>query len=258
MECFVYLLLLSFPLLRCSGDPPTTTDEDLKLIIGPSTTTTNPTRPEEVNPTAPREEPNDNSKDMEMNPVTIRPGSSTSPDPTSPERSFKTVPLGIWIAAATVALLIVFVGVTIAVCCVVLKSRAGKNRAQPTEGVHYYDYIDSHGIYSLAHGPRTPTTTAAIHRLAEEDDGTELEYVQMASASDHQEAQSLQTFLGGLETRVPPEQTEPYYTIIDGQARPSVTATGDEEKRTNSIEMITNVAYPAIRENVFEDSGEYI
>ena len=79
----------------------------------------------------------------------------------------------------------------------------------------------------------------------------------MASTSDHQ-AQSLQTFSGGLETRVPPEETEPYYTIIDGQARPSVTATGDEEKRTNSIEMITNVAYPAIRENVFEDSGEYI
>ena len=217
-----------------------------------------PTRPEEVNPTVPREEPNDNSKDVEMNSVTIRPSSSTSPDPTSPESSSETVPLAIWIAAATVALLIiVFVGITIAVCCVVLKSRAGKNHALPTEGVHYYDYIDSHGIYSLAHGPRTPTTTAAIHRLAEEDDGTELEYVQMASTSDHQ-AQSLQTFSGGLDTGVPPEETEPYYTIIDGEDRPSVTATGDEEKRTNTIEMTTNMAYPAIRDNFFEDSGEYI
>ena len=155
-----------------------------------------------------------------------------------------------------------FVVVTILVCCIVVKSRTHNKRPPATEEVHYYDYIDSHGVYSLTQGAReTPplNVPAASHRLAEEYNERGSVYIQMAPRPATE--QPLQTLPGTLDRQVSLDETGPYYTSIkDSLPCASVTPTGSEGKIhliTNSIEMTSNVAYPAVNE-CFEDSGGYI
>ena len=135
-------------------------------------------RPEELSPTTLNEERNDNNKDMETDSVTaISSSPSTSPDPmlSSDSRSRTWIV----VAVAVVALLIMaFVGIMITVCCIMFKFKARKRCPPSSESVHNYDYVDTHGIYSQAHGTMSPTVPPAIQRRTEEYDGTEsLEYI---------------------------------------------------------------------------------
>ena len=195
----------------------------------------------------------------------------------------QSVPLSIWIAAGTVALLVmVFVGVCFAVCCIVYRRRRASKtpKAPPSDEPHHYDYIDLDRIYTLTREV-SHNLPAATHTLVEEYDNEEMEYIDMAEAEyidmaeaeyiDMAEAeyihmaeadQPLQTF-SGTATLVSSVE-EPEYMSIDAQTLPaspaSETARGgmmDNAAYMNSMEMTTNVAYPAIKEH-YESSGEYI
>ena len=179
----------------------------------------------------------------------------------------QSVPLSIWIAAGTVALLVaVFVGVCFAVCCIMYRRRRANKtpKAPPSDEPHHYDYIDSDRIYTLTRGV-SHNLPAATHTLVEEYDNEEMEYIDMAEAEyiDMAEAdQPLQTFSATANLMSSVE--EPEYMSIDAQTLPaspaSETARGgmmDNAAYMNSMEMTTNVAYPAIKEH-YESSGEYI
>ena len=197
-----------------------------------------------------------------MDNVNITPRSSTlPPNPISRDTESISVPIGIWIGAAILAVLItVFVVVTILVCCIVVKSKTPNECLPATEEAHHYDSIDSHRVLTQG-AQETPALNvpAASHRLAEEYNERGSVYIQMAQRPATE--QPLQTLPGTLERQVSLDETGPYYTSIkDSLPRVSVTPTGNKEKihlTMNSIEMTSNVAYPAVNE-CFEDSGGYI
>ena len=136
----------------------------------------------------------------------------------------------------------------------------------PSDEPHHYDYINSDRIYTLTRGV-SHNLPAATHTLVEEYDNEEMEYIDMAEAEyiDMAEAdQPLQTFSATANLMSSVE--EPEYMSIDSQALPagpaSETAGGhngmmDNAAYINSMEMTTNVAYPANKEH-YESSGEYI
>ena len=180
----------------------------------------------------------------------------------------QSVPLSIWIAAGTVVLLVtVFVGGCFAVCCIMYRRRRANKTPKappPSDEPHHYDYIDSDRIYTLTREV-SHNLPAATHTLVEEYDNEEMEYIDMAEAEyiDMAEAdQPLQTF--SATANLMPSVEEPEYMSIDSQAQPASPASEmarggmmDDAAYMNSMEMTTNVAYPAIKEH-YESSGEYI
>ena len=188
----------------------------------------------------------------------------------------QSVPLSIWIAAGTVVLLVtVFVGGCFAVCCILYRRRRANKTPKappPSDEPHHYDFIDSDRIYTLTRGV-SHNLPAATHTLVEEYDNEEMEYIDMDEAEyidmaeaeyiDMAEAdQPLQTFSATANLMSSVE--EPEYMSIDAQTLPASPASErarggimDNAAYMNSMEITTNVAYPAIKKH-YESSGEYI
>ena len=190
-------------------------------------TAADPTGPE---PTGSTEDPEITLEDIENNTnVEITP-TPTLP-PSSDDGILGAGLLGI-VLAAVALLIVVLIGVSVLVCCIVCTWRARKKCPPASEDVQNYDGIDSHGLY----------TETASRTLATDRD--QVSNIILGSLDPHALVNEEEVYYSSNQTSLSEEaasgRPQEYLTCVD----------------TGRLKMTNNVAYWNHKE--LEDSGEYI
>ena len=181
-----------------------------------------PTGPE---PTESTEDPEITLEDIENNTnVEITPTPTLPPSTTSSDDDILGAGLLAIVLAAIALLIVVFVGVSVLVCCIVCTWRARKKCPPASE-----DGIDSHGLY-------TETASSTL-------------------ATDRDQVSNI--ILGSLDPHALVNEEEVYYSsnqtsLSEGAA----SGRPQEYLHTGRLKMTNNVAYWNRKE--LEDSGDYI